>query len=239
MATSSGASAEFAVTPAVATALGIAILIGLGVWQVQRLRWKEALLARITALQAAPPEPLEVVLRRATDGLDIDYVRVQALCPAVETAPYLRLYAVRDARAGYRIIAACALANAPYGSILVDRGFIPEGRTPSGGQALSAPIVGILRKGDSRNFVTPANQPAQNLWYWRDIPAMARALGAGRPAPTFLMLEQPAPPPGGPEIAPLPADIPNNHLQYAITWFGLAVALAGVYLASLWAKRRR
>jgi surfeit locus 1 family protein len=237
MATSEPAARRFAIIPALATAVGIVILIGLGVWQVQRLHWKEGLLARIAALQSAPPEPLDVVLHRAVDGLDIDYVRVQATCPDIETAPYLKLYSVKDGFAGWRIIAACPLGGGPYGAILVDRGFEAQGLTPTAGHTLSAPIVGILRRGDTRNFVTPRDDPAQNLWYGRDIAAMAAALHVSKPAPTYLMLEQPAPPAGGPVIAPLPTDIPNNHLQYAITWFGLAVALAGVYLASLWRKR--
>jgi surfeit locus 1 family protein len=240
MATSEAASRpRFAIIPAIATAVGIVILIGLGVWQVQRLHWKQGLLARIAALQSAPPEPLDVVLRRAAEGLDIDYVRVQATCPDIETARYLRLYSVKDGFAGNRIIAACRLSAGPYGAILVDRGFVVQGLTPSAGQTLPAPIVGILRRGDTRNFMTPPNDPARNLWYGRDIAAMAAALGVSKPAPTYLMLEQPAPPPGGPVIAPLPTDIPNNHLQYAITWFGLALALAGVYAASLWRKRPR
>jgi surfeit locus 1 family protein len=96
----------------------------------------------------------------------------------------------------------------------------------------------VLRRGDSANAFTPPNQPAQNLWYARDIPAMARALGVSDPAPVFMMLEAPAPKGLAPTPAPLPADIPNNHLQYAITWFGLAAALAGVYLASLWRRRQ-
>jgi len=230
---------RFAVVPAVATAVGIAILIGLGVWQVQRLHWKEAILARVAALQAAPPEPLAPLVVRAGRGEDVDYHRVETTCPNLETGPYLRLYAVWQGYGGYRLIAACPLAAGPYRAILVDRGFIAQGLTPAAGQPLAQPIVGVLRKGDARNFVTPANQPGQNLWYWRDIPAMAQALGASAPAPSFLMLERPAPPAGGPQPAAIPADIPNNHLQYAITWFGLALALAGVYLASLWSKRRR
>lgn len=239
MATSETTPPRFAVIPAVATAVGIAILIGLGVWQVQRLHWKEGLLARIAALQSAPPEPLDVVLRRAADGLDVDYERVQANCPDIETSPSLRLYSVRDGFAGDRIIAACPLAGGAYGAILVDRGFLAQGSKLSPGQKISTPVIGILRKGDRRNFMTPRDDPAANQWYGRDIAGMARALHVARPAPTYLMLEQPAPPPGGPAIAPLPTDIPNNHLQYAITWFGLAVALAGVYLASLWRKRPR
>jgi surfeit locus 1 family protein len=239
MAISEATRPRFAVIPAIATAVGIVILIGLGIWQVRRLHWKEGLLARIAALQSAPPEPLDVILRRAADGLDVDYSRVQASCPDIETAPYLRLYSVKDGYAGWRIIAACRLSGGPYGAILVDRGFVAQGLTLTAGQTLATPITGILRRGDTRNFVTPPNDPGRNLWYGRDIAAMGQALGISRPAPTYLMLEQPAPPPGGPVIAPLPSDIPNNHLQYAITWFGLALALVGVYLASLWRKRPR
>jgi surfeit locus 1 family protein len=221
----------------------MALLIGLGLWQLKRLHWKEHLLAQIAASQTALPEPLSVVLGQGVDGLEIDYRRVQADCPDIEATPFVRLYALRDAVAGYRIITACRLDGGPYGSVLVDRGFISQddaGRLKlTVGRPLSVPVVGILRRGDQPNFVTPQNQPAQNLWYWRDIPAMARALGAPRPAPTFLMLQAPAPQGFGPTPAALPTDIPNNHLQYAVTWFGLAAALAGVYLALLWRRRSR
>lgn len=222
------------------TLAALALLIGLGVWQVKRLHWKEHLLARIAEAKAEPPEPLIVVLRRIADGDDADYTRVQAACPDIETTPAIRLFAVTDAGAGYRIITVCRLAaGGAYDSILVDRGFVAQddaGRLGPG-RALARPIVGILRRGDPPTFVTPKNQPAQDLWYWRDIPAMARALDAPRPAPTFLMLQAPAPQGFGPTPAAAPTNIPNNHLQYAVTWFGLAAALAGVYLAMLWRRR--
>ena|SRR5579864_4358430 len=225
--------------PALATGIGVAILVGLGVWQIQRLHWKEGILARVAALEHAPAQPLAPLLVQAARGADVDYRRVETPCPRLETGPYLKLYGVWEGAAGWRIIAACPVDAGPYRTVLVDRGFVPQNATPSGGLTLDQPIVGVLRKGDARTFVTAANQPDQNLWYWRDVPAMANALGAPAPAPSFLMLERPAPPPGGPQPAPLPPDIPNNHLQYAITWFGLAAALAGVYLASLRTKRRR
>jgi surfeit locus 1 family protein len=221
--------------------VALAILIGLGIWQVQRLHWKEGLLARIHALQAAPPRPLEPALRGAAHGADVQFTRVSVDCPDIETTTFVRLWAVPDARSGYRIITACRLAGAPYGSILVDRGFVPldDASKLTSGARLVGPIVGVLRQGDRPNAFTPANQPAQNLWYSRDVPAMARALGADAPAPVFLMLEAPAPKGGRPEPSALPAEIPNNHLQYAVTWFGLAAALAGVYLASLWRRLKR
>jgi surfeit locus 1 family protein len=221
--------------------LAFCCLIALGVWQVQRLKWKTDLLARIAALQSAPAQPIEAVLRRERAGADINYTRVRLDCAAAETGPVLRLYAVYQGLAGYRLITACPLPQGPYGVVLVDRGFIgmQGGEQPRDipGRRLDAPLVGVLRLGDRPNMVTPKNQPDQNLWYWRDVPAMAAALHAARPAPAFLMLESPAPSSGEPRPAPLPVNIPNNHLGYAITWFGLAAALVGVYLALLFRKR--
>jgi surfeit locus 1 family protein len=218
------------------------VLVGLGVWQVQRLKWKTALLAHIAALQTAPPEPIDVVLKRAPEGLDVSFVRVQTPCRTLETAPVLRLFANDQGMMGYRLIAACPLADGgPYGSILVDRGFVaqPGDQPPRAipGRPVDQPVVGVLRAPDGRNFATAQNQPGANLWYWRDIPAMARTLGAPRPAPVFLMLEKPAPAGMTPRPSPLPVNIANNHLGYAITWFGLAAALVGVYLARLFARR--
>jgi len=232
---------RFPIGLTVAAAIAFAILIGLGVWQVKRLHWKEGLLARIHALQTAPPRDLAAALSGPLDGPEFDFTRVTANCPDIEITPSLRLYALRDAATGYRIITACTLTGARFGSILVDRGFVRQDQVAAigPGARLDGPITGVLRRGDKPNFVTPPNDARQNLWYWRDIPAMARTLGAQRPAPTFLMLEKPAPAGVGPTPAPLPLDIPNSHLQYAVTWFGLAATLVGVYLAMLWRRRSR
>lgn len=219
--------------------IGVAILVFLGCWQLQRLHWKEDLLARIAALRTAPARPVESILK---GGGDMDFVRVRLDCPDLEHHPLLRMFGVRGGVAGYRLIAACPVAGGPYTSILVDRGFVPleqaDAAMRPGRAGLPGPIIGLLRKGDKPTFVTPANRVAANLWYWRDIPAMAKQLDAPAPAPVFLMLEQPAALAGGPIPAPVPIDIPNRHLEYAITWFGLAVALVGVYVASLFRKRR-
>jgi surfeit locus 1 family protein len=230
---------KFPIGLTIASAVGIAILIGLGVWQVKRLHWKEALLAKIAALEAAAPIPVNQALAGGVASTELDFVRVTAICPDIETTPYLKLYAVREV-AGFRLITPCVLNGGPYRTILVDRGFVAQDQVqnlkPGQGRKLDQPVVGVLRKGDVRNFLTPANAPEQGLWYWRDIPAMAASLGVTDAAPTFLMLERPAPQGFGPTPAPIPADIPNNHLQYALTWFGLALALLGVYLASLWKR---
>jgi surfeit locus 1 family protein len=85
--------------------------------------------------------------------------------------------------------------------------------------------------------VTPKNQPDRNVWYSRDVPAMARALGVAAPAPVMLMAETSTNPEWKALVpAPLPAEIPNRHLEYALTWFGLAGALLAVYAAVLWRR---
>jgi surfeit locus 1 family protein len=216
----------------------LAILIGLGVWQLQRLKWKENLLGRIAALQASPARPLSDILAA---GGDLDFVRVSVACPDLERRPTLRLFAVWNGMAGYRLIAACPISAAGFSSVLVDRGFQPLEQStpyPPGRPLLPGPVVGVLRKGDKANFVTPANRIGENLWYSRDPAAMAKALGALAPAPAYLMLERPDPGSNGPTPAPIPANIPNRHFEYALTWFGLAASLIGVYAAMLFRRRR-
>lgn len=230
----------------------VAGLCALGKWQLDRRVWKERLLARIAALQTAPPEPLNVVFNRLADGGETDFVRVVARCDRIGDKS-VHLYGLRAAGPGWRQITACALpAPGPYGSLLVDLGFQAE----AGGDAqMPTPIdeplddlkdralEGVLRAPEPKawyaSFVTPApsrrNGSAQ--FFERDIPGMASALDAPRPAPVMLTLERPA---ASPKLiaSPLPTDIPNNHLGYAVTWFGLALALVAVWLTSLIRARR-
>lgn len=226
---------------ALTVAVCVAILAGLGTWQLQRLGEKERLLAHVAALRTAPAEPLEVVLRRLPDGLDGEYVRVQtASCPMLERLPTARLYALKDGVIGYRLIAACPVDAPPYRTILVDRGFIPREvadatTTP---MDLARPIVGVLRKPERGNLFTPKNDAAGNSWYRRDPAAMAGALKAPYPAPVVLMLEAPAPHGPGPQPAALPTEIPNRHLEYALTWYGLALVLLAGYIATLLRRRK-
>jgi surfeit locus 1 family protein len=206
---------------------------------VQRLHWKTHLLARIAALQNAAPRPLAQVLARGPD--EAEFARVAADCPGIASAAYVTLYSLYGGQGGYRLISRCDIAAGPYRSILVDRGFIVDTvkARPAVDRTLQKPVrvVGVLRAPDKPTFVTPANRPIDNEWYSRDIAAMAEHLRAPSPAPLFLMAESAT----NPELAalkpvPLPAEIPNRHLEYALTWFGLAAALVGVYAAFLWRK---
>ena len=225
------------------TLAALGVLLWLGAWQLQRLQWKQDILARIAVLQTAPARPAAEVLSDQAEGADVDYTRVVADCPGLDRAPFVRLYALEARETGVRIISACRLEGAPYAAVLVDRGFLPDAeaeRLTAGGPASEhRPVVGVLRTPAERSFVAAADAPDQNLWQNRDAPAMARRLGVDGPvAPVFLFLESPPPPGFGPRPSPLPITISNNHLGYAITWFGLAGALLAVYLAMMFKDRR-
>lgn len=222
-----------------AVLVSLAILIGLGAWQMQRLAWKQDLLTRIAALEGEAPVPAEAALARLAAGEDMDYRRVRVACPGLSHAPWLELYALHEGQPGVRLISACRLAGGPYRSVLVDRGFVPDAvsarppRDPQAAQPLE--LDAVIRTPESPSLFAAANTP--QTWFRRDIPAMARALSAPRPAPVFLMAETSTNPEWA-ALTPLPAPVglTNRHLEYALTWFGLAGALLAVYAAVLWRR---
>jgi len=225
-----------------AVAIALAILLALGTWQVQRLQWKQHLLAQIAALQAAPAQPIGPVLDRVAKGADADFTRVKVTCPGLARAPFLELYSLRDGQAGSRLISACRVDSLKYRTVLVDRGFVVDtvSARPAVDAAATAPVelVGVLRKPEPGNSFSPPNKP--DRWFTRDIAAMAAALKAPNPAPLTLMAETATNPEWTALVpAPIPADIPNRHLEYALTWYGLAAALLGVYAAMLFRRRKK
>ncbi|HEY8574177.1 SURF1 family protein [Phenylobacterium sp.] len=235
---------RFPVVLTLVTLVALAILVGLGSWQLQRLAWKRELLARLEALEKAPPVPLIYLMDELARGEDVEFRRVKVTCPGLSKAPYLELYGLHEGQAGSRLISACDVEGGGQGTILVDRGFVgdtisarppvdPADRTP-------VEIEGLLRRPDARTFVTPPNRTEANRWFSRDIPAMAAALKAPAAAPAFLMAETSTNPEWKALVpAAAPKEISNRHLEYAVTWFGLALALAGVYAALLFKRLRR
>ena len=226
--------------------LGVAALVSLGGWQLQRRVWKTRLLHRIEALRFAPAEPLGVVLNRVADGQSLDFTRVVARCEGGLGGRVAHLYGLREAGPGWRQIAACPLAGANYGSVLVDLGYTSaagfgEPRAETVTLPADAALTGVLRTPEPKpwfaRLVAPApSAPGSRRFYERDIADIATAVGAAHPAPAMLELERPT---AGPGLtpSPLPADIPNRHLEYALTWFGLAAALVGVWIASRLRRR--
>jgi len=235
------AQAGFPVGLTIAVAIALAILIGLGVWQLERLKWKEALLAHVAQLEMSKAQALEYPLDLLARGKDVEFTRVSVVCPGLANAPFLEVYDLRDGQAGVRLVSACPVEHNAYKSILVDRGFVPDtvparpvvdahDRTP-------IEVEGVLRKPERGNFVTPKNRPGH--WFLHEVSGMAAALHAEAPAPVFLFAESHTNPGiAALKPAPLPVEIPNRHFEYALTWFALAGALAGVYGAMLFRRMK-
>lgn len=219
----------------VVVAAALAVLIGLGVWQVQRLAWKEALIAAAGAASTRPPAPLATVM---AEGGDPEFRKVTVDCPGLATAPFVELRTIEDAGPGLRLVSACRAANRTW---LVDRGFVLEtisARPPV--EASDAPVrlTAEIRTAPAPGPMTP---PAEGrMFYGRDNAAMARALGVDRPVETRTLYALTSSNPEWLALKPSapPVAFSNNHLGYAMTWFGLAGALAVIYVAMLrrWRK---
>lgn len=194
---------------------GAAILISLGIWQVQRLAWKEAMIADIEARIAAAP----VALPGAPDPETDNYLPVSVT--GTFRPDFLKvLVSQKQIGAGYRIITPLVLEDR---TILVDRGFVPVAEAPEpGGAAIQVlqTVVGNLQWPQETDGFTPEPDMTENIWFARDVPAMADALGTDP-----VLVVQRVASEAGSSLTPLPVDtsaIPNDHLQYAITWFSLA-----------------
>ena len=218
----------------VLTALALCLLIGLGVWQVERLQWKVGLMDAADAAAAKPPAPLAEVLGQG----DLEFRKALMVCRGLATAPYVELQTIHDGKPGVRLISACHPEGQDF-SLLIDRGFIPEAvsaRPRVIDSTLPLVLVGEFRTFSRPNGMTPA--PSNGRFYGRDTEAMAAALkvtGPVRPEAVYALTQT------NPEIGALkpsapPAAFTNNHFGYALTWFGLAIVLAGFYVALL---RRR
>ncbi len=227
---------------------GVAVLIGLGVWQLDRRVWKENLIATLTArLARAPGElpPLADWPRLTPDKDEYTRVTFSAEFSAGEEAlVYTAGSAFRpDVQGpGYWVFAPARLAGG--GIVLVDRGFVPYDRKQPATRAAGTPhgaieMVGVMRWPETRGTFTPADDPKGNVWYLRDPKAIAAAKKWDGAAPFYIEQEAPEPPGGLPKPGKLAVNLPDNHLQYAITWFGLALGLAGVYGVWLFGRLRR
>jgi surfeit locus 1 family protein len=214
--------------------LAFVALIGLGTWQLQRKAWKEGLIATLNAQLAAPP--IAVPPRSAWPSLDQqnnEYRRITLTVTFDNTKEALVFAAPSAFRPdvsspGVWIFTPARLADG--GTVMVNRGFVPESRQDPNSRLegeISGPlqIVGAMRWPDSRHWFTPSDEPAHNLWFSRDPQAIATAKDLGPVAPFYVEEESPAPPGGLPQPGKLLVELPDNHLQYALTWYGLAIVL--------------
>jgi surfeit locus 1 family protein len=221
--------------PGVATLAGLAILIALGNWQIRRLAWKEGLIAAIAERTHAEPVPLAEAERR---GGDLEYLRVKARGRFLNEKE-LHFYAFDEKDGmGWHIVTPLQLGDGAV--VFVNRGFVPNTlkdaeKRKEGEPKGEVEVVGLVREPEMAGAFTPANDAAKNVWYWRDLSAMAAAaLGRNnaRVVPFVIDAElEPRNPGGWPRGGVTRLELPNRHLEYALTWYGLAAALVGVFTA--------
>ncbi|MFK7751896.1 MAG: SURF1 family protein [Sedimentitalea sp.] len=205
---------------------GFGILVALGTWQIQRLSWKQAILTQIESRISAAPVALPAQPHRDRDkylpvtatGLVADGVRV--------------LVSVKQRGPGYRMINVFETGGR---RILLDRGFLPIEAHTDNGRPLNVSVIGNLHWPQEVDSYTPA--PEEGTWFARDVDAMAAALNT---EPVLIIAKT-----IDPQLfstTPMPVDtaaIPNNHLQYAITWFSLALIWLVMTASFLWRTRAK
>lgn len=210
----------------------------LGVWQVERLQWKEALIARVEARLTAPPvapppdadwSPEAVYTRVSVSGV-FEHDRETLVQAVTEQGP--GWWVITPLRTG-------------AGIILINRGFVPDDRrrqdSRPGGQAPGpVSLTGLLRESEPRGGFLRSNAPEAGRWYSRDVEAIARARGLTEPVAPYFIDADATPNPGGFPVGGLTVvKFPNSHLIYALTWFGLfGLSLAGAWLVFRQGRRK-
>lgn len=220
---------------------GVAILLSLGFWQLDRMVWKRELIAAVAA--RAGEDPREATGRETQTASEHRSVRATGRY-AAEPAQLRFLTSIKGVGPGFRLIAPFVLESGAR--IMVDRGFAPETVAPRHQPAPAPPegpqeLLGVLRWPNESSRFTPAPNRAEGIWFARDVASMAAAL---RAEPVLLVLSPPVSADGReplPSAWPAPVqekiDLPNNHLGYALTWF----SLAAIWLAmsAFWAFKTR
>jgi surfeit locus 1 family protein len=216
--------------------------LSLGVWQMERRAWKRDILDRIATNQAAAPLTLDELLKG--DPLRFEYGRVRVSGSFLHDREfYLAARSLKN-KVGMQVVTPLRTDDGII--VLFDRGWIPsEKKDPAkraeGQLSGRVELIGIVRRNQIKRQFAPDNDPAKNFWFHVDVPLMRQmAGGTADPVLDEFFLEADATPnPGGVPIGgQTRLDIPNDHLQYAITWFLIALAGAGVYLAYHWENGR-
>jgi surfeit locus 1 family protein len=212
---------------------GCAVLIALGTWQLRRLEWKEAILTEIDARIAAAPVDLP-----ATVDPEADRYLPVTVTGALGGEEFAVLTSVKDVGPGYRVI---SVLTAGDRRVLVDLGFIPEEAKGAARMAEQVTVTGNLHWPDETDSWTPAPDAARGIWFARDVAAMAEEAGT---EPVMIITRELTGPVSAADlgVTPLPIDsagIANDHLNYAITWFSLALVWAVMSVVLIWRAARR
>ena len=220
----------------------LAAFVALGVWQIQRMHWKHDLIARVNARVHAAPVPLPPHSQLVSaPPHSLDYLRVK-LSGTYDGARTALTRAATDLGTGYWTMTPLRLDDGR--TIWVNRGFLPAGTTAvqAGKAAPSGPVtvIGLLRPSEPGGSLLQSNRPQDDRWYSRDLAALSTAKGTGPAAPMFVDAQQETASATGSALTPVAGltviHFPDNHLQYALTWFAMAV-LSAVGIGLVWRRK--
>lgn len=204
----------------IVSTLAFVLLCGLGTWQAARLQWKQNLITEMARTEAMPPVPVTDLLKQG----QADWRSVKMPVCRITPDRILPMHSTMDGIAGYRLLTSCPVAPG-QADILIDIGF---SQSPDSGIAeMSLAPVGRLRPFDKPSAIAAVNDPSRNDWYTRSPVEMGQALMATLRSDYFLVLDLRASNLISPAVrqAPTTAPLANRHLEYALTWYGLAVTL--------------
>jgi surfeit locus 1 family protein len=222
--------------------LGVALLVGLGMWQLHRRTWKLARIAQVEARLSAAPvaAPGPAVWQRLGPSDEYRRLRVRG---TFRNDRETRVLALTELGSGYWVLT--PLATDAGWTVLVNRGFVPAERADPaarGAGQVTGPVTvaGLLRPSEPHGFFLRANDPAHDQWYARDVPAIAARRGLSGPVAPYFIDADARPNPGGLPVGGLTVTaLPNDHLSYALTWFALAAMTAAATAWLVRAERRR
>lgn len=219
---------EVRLWPTLLTVIMLAVLLGLGTWQVQRLHWKEGLIATINQRIHLPAVDLDTALKEG----EADYRHVTVSGLFQHDHEFYMTAVSLTGEGGYYVLTPLQLDDGRY--ILINRGWVPyDKRDPSrrfDGQVFGpVAVTGLLRK-PHVSWLQPANDPAGNNWYGVDLSAMAKQAHVTEFVPYVLDADATPNPGGYPMGGQTHIILPNNHFMYALTWYSLALSLVIIYL---------
>lgn len=229
---------------AVAVLAALAILLSLGTWQVNRLFWKERLIADLESRIHEPPKALAEIEALAASGGDVDYRPLQ-VTGRFDNSRERHFLATWRGNSGFYIYTPLTLADGR--SLFVNRGFVPYENKEPEMRVLGQLTETVTVKGFARaklpgkpGSLVPENDPLKNVFYWKDLDAMASSTGLdpAKVVPFFLDADSTPNPSGLPIGGVTMVELPNNHLQYALTWYGLAAVLLAITGIGWWRGRR-
>jgi len=229
-------------TPTVTALAAFAVLVGLGVWQLNRKQWKEDLIASMTARFEAEPQDFPARDKwpsMTAENSEFLRVKIDAdFWPTQDVYAYIAGSALRDdiKSPGYFVFRPAKLPDGRI--VVVNRGYVPiDYTTPSPSGRIQ--LTGYLRWPERESMFVSSSDAKGETWFVRDHQAMAAARGWGEVAPFYIDQEAPVPEGGFPRPASLKVRLRDDHLGYALTWFGLAAVLAVVFTIWLIGRRRK